>query len=114
MIIISGTISIDPASRDAFLVASAPLQKATRDDEPGCLAYVFSADPVEPEQIVVYELWSDAASLEAHFLHPNYTNTRAMLGQHGSRGAVVRKYRTDADAPVYNAERIATASFDDA
>ena len=113
MIIISGTISIDPASRDAFLAASAPLQKATRDEEPGCLAYVFSADPVEPEQMAVYELWSDAASLEAHFLHPNFTNTRALFGQYGSRDAVVRKYRTDADAPVHNAQRIATASFDD-
>jgi quinol monooxygenase YgiN len=112
MIIIAGTITIDPDRRQACLDATAALQQATRVDEPGCLAYVFGADPVEPSHISVYELWADAASLDAHFLHANYVATRALLGTHGITGSSVRKYRIDADAPVYNEHRIATTSFD--
>jgi quinol monooxygenase YgiN len=111
-IVIAGTISIPPDKRATCLEDTAHLQRATRDDEPGCLAYVFSADPLQPDAITVFELWADAASLEAHFLHPNYTNMRAALGAHGITGANVLKYRIDAAAPVYNAQRIATASFE--
>lgn len=111
MIIIAGTITIPAEKRAACLEASAPLQLATRRDEPGCLAYIFSADPIEADQIKVYELWEDAATLEAHFLHPNYTDMRTLLGRSGITGADVHKYRIDAVAPVYNAQRVATASF---
>lgn len=112
MIIIAGTISIAPDRREACLAEATALQHATRIDEPGCLAYVFSADPVEPGHIVVYELWTDTDSLHAHFQHPNYTAMRTMFASHGITGSSTRKYRTDADAPVYNDQRIATASFD--
>ena len=112
MIIIGGVISIPAERRAALLEASAPLQQATRDDEAGCLAYVFAADPCDPTAIVVHELWQDAPSLAAHFLHPNYFGMRQLFGEHGITGAVIRKYRIDADAPVYNAERVATVDFD--
>ncbi len=112
MIIISGVISIPPDKRAACIEASIPIQQATRDDEPGCSAYVFSADPCDAGSISVYELWEDAPSLAAHFLHENYFNMRNMFGQHGITGAVTHKYRIDAVAPVYNAERIATTDFD--
>ena len=112
MIIVAGTITIPPAARAAALGASAALQAATRNDEPGCLLYVFAADPVEPDRISVHELWSSAEELEAHFLHANYRDMRVLLGSHGITGAVVSKYRTDAEAPVYNSSGIANASFE--
>jgi len=112
MIIIAGTITIDPAARDACLAATVPLQQATRADEPGCSAYVFGTDACEPGAISVFERWDDAASLEAHFLHENYHAMRRLFAEHGITGADVRKYRVDAEAPVYGADRIATASFD--
>jgi hypothetical protein len=37
---------------------------------------------------------------------------RTMFGEHGITGADVKKHRVDASAPVYNAQRIATTSFD--
>jgi quinol monooxygenase YgiN len=111
MIIIAGTISIPAEKRAGCLEASLPLQQATRDDEPGCLAYVFSADPCRDGVMAVYELWADGPSLAAHFLHPNYTNMRALFGQHGITGADVKKYRTDADGPVYNSSGVATVEF---
>ena len=49
MVIVSGTIFFaDQAARDGAVAASIDLQRATRTDEPGCLAYVFTADPAEP------------------------------------------------------------------
>jgi quinol monooxygenase YgiN len=112
MIIIAGTISIPADRRARCLAASAPFQLATRTDEPGCSAYVFSADPCADDRILVFERWDDAASLEAHFLHPNFTKTRAMFGEHGITGSDVKKYRIDASGPVHGAGGGATAEFD--
>ena len=113
LVVVEAAIRLtDPSKRHDLIEQTAPIQQATRDDEPGCSAYVFSADPCRPDVITVYELWDDAESLAAHFLHPNYTNMRAELGRLGITGADVKKYRVDASAPVYNADGIATADFD--
>ena len=55
MIIIAGTIDFeDEEHRDIALDKSRSLQQATRDDEPGCLAYCFAADPCVSNRIQVY------------------------------------------------------------
>ncbi len=110
-IIIAGEIYIDPDKRAGCLEAGLPHQAATRREEPGCLAYVFAADPVEPGTMVVYERWADAASLEAHFLHPNYHAMLQLLMGAGLESAVSHKMRIDARAPVYGPGGKPTASF---
>jgi quinol monooxygenase YgiN len=112
VIIIAGTITIAPDRRAACIAATEPYQRSTREDEAGCAAYVFSPDPLHTDRIAVFERWMDAEALDAHFLHPNFHAMRALLGEHGITGAEVRKYRVDAEAPVNNAERVPTASFD--
>lgn len=73
MIIVTATLSFESeADRDRAVESTAPVQRATRDDEPGCLAYCFAADPAEPRHVQVYELWTDAERLAEHFDHPNY------------------------------------------
>ncbi len=68
MIIIAGTIDFeDEEHRDIALDKSRSLQQATRDDEPGCLAYCFAADPCVSNRIQVYELWTTAENLDDHF-----------------------------------------------
>jgi len=91
----------DPARRDSLVAESAPIQEATRRDEPGCLVYCFAADPVEADLIQVYELWIDDAALQQHFTHTNYTAMRNMLNGAGLASAVSRKHRVDATRPVY-------------
>lgn len=111
-IIIAGTIDLaDPTSTPAALAATAALQQATRDDEPGCLAYVFSADPCVEGRICVYELWEDEASLAAHFQHANYLQMRSALGALGLRATDNKKYRVDLSEPVYDATRTPRADF---
>jgi quinol monooxygenase YgiN len=112
MIIIAGTIDLeDPDKRDAALVSVRALQQKTRDEEPGCLAYVFSADPCVAGRLVVYELWHDEASLAAHFEHPNYLNMRAALGRAGLKRADNKKYRIDLSEPVYDSTFTPRADF---
>lgn len=112
MIIIAGTIDFDSSeNRDKAIEVGRPLQQATRDDEPGCEAYCFAADPCVDTRIQVYELWRDEPSLAAHFLHQNYFNMRDALGQCGIIGADNSKYRCDLSEPVYDDTRTARADF---
>lgn len=112
MIIIAGTIDLaDPTRRDEALAIATELQRKTRDEEPGCLAYVFAADPCVAGRICVHELWRDEASLAAHFKHENYLNMRSALGTIGLKGADNKKYRIDLSEPVYDPSMTPRADF---
>lgn len=112
MIIIAGTIDFaNQADRDKAIEIGTPLQQASRDDEPGCLAYCFAPDPCVAERIQVYELWTDEESLAAHFQHENYFNMGGALRDCGIVSADNRKYRVDATEPVYDDTHTPRADF---
>lgn len=111
MIIIAATLDFaDQATCDTVVRDSAPIQQATRDDELGCRAYCFAADPCVPGRIQVYELWDDSPSLVAHFRHPNYLAMRDLIRSHRPTGAANRAYLVERDEPVYGPD----ATFRDA
>ncbi|MFJ6657735.1 putative quinol monooxygenase [Streptomyces sp. NPDC091377] len=56
MIIIAGTLWVDPADRDAYLAGCATVVEQARA-APGCLDFALSADLVEPGRINVHERW---------------------------------------------------------
>jgi quinol monooxygenase YgiN len=115
LIVIAGAAEFDnPADRDACIAGGAPLVQATRDEESGCLEYVFAADPPDPRRIVIYELWEDATTLDAHFLHPNYFGMREVFNPYREAGSYtirVMKYRIDAVDQVYGEDRVASSRF---
>ena len=112
MIIIAGTIDFATvADRDKAIEIGTPLQQASRDDEPGCEAYCFAPDPCVETRIQVYELWTDEASLAAHFKHENYFNMGGALRDCGIVNADNRKYRVDLSEPVYDDTHTARADF---
>lgn len=112
LIAVEAAITVaDPSMRHDLVARTAPIQKATRDDEPGCLVYCFAADPCQDDLIQVYELWESEEALAAHFDHPNYVAMRTMLNDAGLVSAVSRKHRIDASAPVYGADRRPTPLF---
>ena len=115
MIIVVAKISFPQQSaRDEAVARCAPIQRATREQEPGCLDYCFSADPCDPLVIQVYELWQDSASLVAHFEHPNYHAMVALLGEVGFVESINRAYLTERDEPVYGPNfEIKQAFFED-
>lgn len=110
MIIIAGTIDIDPSRRDEALAAGRQLEAQTRK-LPGCLDYVWTVDGLSLATIYVYERWQDEASLAAHFQGPLYRGMRDSIGSHGIRGASVAKYRIDLAEPVYDATGTPRADF---
>jgi quinol monooxygenase YgiN len=111
MIVIAGWIDVEPEHRDDILAESLPFQRSTREDEPGCNAYVFAADPLDPARIHVFEQWDSSEALEAHFQHPNFAAMGEMLRRYPRRGSQTLKHRVDAVAPVRNTDGVATATF---
>ena len=104
MIIVTARLVFDSeANRDAAVTATVDVQRATRDEEPGCLMYCFGPDPAVPNEIQVYELWTDAESLDAHFSHPNYAAmVQVLRGAAGFRESINRLYVADDRGTVYD------------
>jgi quinol monooxygenase YgiN len=111
MILISGWIDVEPGVRDELIAASVPLQQSTRNDEPGCLAYVFAADPVVDGRIHIFEQWATPADLDAHFQHPNFKATGELLRSKPRRGGETTKFHVDRTGPVRDADGQASATY---
>ncbi len=56
MLIIAGSLNLDPAYRAAFLAANAGVVGQARQAT-GCLDFVQAADPLDPGRINVFERW---------------------------------------------------------
>ena len=110
-ILIVGTITIDAERRDALLAAIRPLVQKTRQEEPGCLDYSFTADTVDDDRVIVVERWQDESTLAAHIMHPNFLATKNTLHDLGSGKSVIRKYRVDVSEPVRDSENRYRADF---
>lgn len=110
-IVIAAQIDLDPAQRAEALRKAKPHIDAALAQE-GCLAYDWSADGNDPARVNVFEEWASEAALAAHFAGPAYAAMRDHVGAFGLTGAQSRKYRVDAEAPVYNEAGEATEAFD--
>lgn len=64
MLIVSGHLVLDPADRDAHVIASAGAVRLARH-APGCLDFAVSADPVDPTRVNVFERWAGPEDLDA-------------------------------------------------
>jgi quinol monooxygenase YgiN len=56
MLIIAGSLILDPAHRGAFLAANADVVGEARQAA-GCLDFVQAADPLDPRRINIFERW---------------------------------------------------------
>jgi quinol monooxygenase YgiN len=77
MLIIAGTITVDPVDRDRFL-ASRQRTVADARAMKGCLEYAFSADNVDPSCVRLFERWETeedvAGWLDAHAKTREHSN----------------------------------------
>ena len=62
MIIVAGSVTVDPADRTAYLAGCVPVVEAARQ-APGCLDFALSADLVDDGRINVFERWESAETL---------------------------------------------------
>src|ERR1700756_85280 len=65
MVIVAGTIELDPDQREAFLAGRIEGMRSSRA-EPGCLEYTLSADPTDPRRVMLFERWARQDDLDAH------------------------------------------------
>ncbi len=66
MIVVAGTMAVQPARRDEAAHVALKMVAATRA-EAGCLTYDFWLDLADPNRFHVFEEWETPESLEAHF-----------------------------------------------
>lgn len=109
-ILIAGNVELAPEDRDRALEGARELIDMARE-EPGCLAYDWTADPFVPGRILIFELWSGEAELAEHFRARSYTGMLEHLGSIGMKGSEARKYRVDKEAPVYHEDGLPHADF---
>lgn len=65
MVIVGGTFEVDPEDRERFLLSRHDMMRVSRA-EPGCLEYSFSADPIDPSRVLLFERWASQEALDAH------------------------------------------------
>ncbi|MEU7651753.1 antibiotic biosynthesis monooxygenase [Micromonospora taraxaci] len=64
MLIIAGSLRVEPDARDAYLAESAQVIAQARATA-GCLDFLLAADPLDPGRIHVYERWESPEQLAA-------------------------------------------------
>ncbi|MCC6920319.1 MAG: antibiotic biosynthesis monooxygenase [Alphaproteobacteria bacterium] len=90
MIILAGSFRLNA---DKLEDAKAPIAAivAGSRSEPGCVAYSFGHDPVEPDVVHVFEVWKDRAALDYHRQTAHMAEWRkahAVIGMHDRRLAI--------------------------
>lgn len=87
MLIVAGSLRVDPADRDAYVRGCASVVENARK-APGCHDFSIAPDPLEPDRVNVYERWESDEELERFRGDgPSDDQQRQILG------ASVEKYR---------------------
>ncbi len=94
MLIIAGTLHVDPTTRDRYLDNCGEVVRQARA-APGCLDFALTADLIDPSRINVYERWESDEQLH------DFRGTGPDAGQQEQIvDGDVRKYRISAvEAP---------------
>ncbi|MEM9638291.1 MAG: putative quinol monooxygenase [Pseudomonadota bacterium] len=66
------TFQIKPASLQAFMPLMTRNAATSLAEEVGCRQFDIATDPTRPNEILLYELYTDAAAFEAHLATPHF------------------------------------------
>ncbi len=94
MIIVAGTIRIDPDKHEAFLPAAKNMLAATRK-EAGCRIYSYAFDVEDAGLVRIYEEWEQRAHLDAHFKTPHMADWRAALERIGAHSRAIKAFESE-------------------
>ncbi len=100
MIIIAGTMTLDPAKVDDFMEVAVKMMHETHK-EPGNLAYVFSRSPIEDGTIHLYEKWTSQEALDEHMASAHMGEFQGSLGNVGLTGVDIKKYTECVEGEVF-------------
>lgn len=79
MISIFVTIKIKDGYREQFMEASLGDGQGSVRDEPGCFRFDILQNDEDPNLFHLYEIYADAAALEAHREAPHYKKWRSTV-----------------------------------
>ena len=99
MVVIGGTIRIDPANLDKAVVAAKKMMTETKK-EPGCVEYNFSLDLEDKSLVWLFEEWETEEALIKHFETPHMAEFMQALPTLGIQGMDVHRYDATAKGPV--------------
>jgi len=99
MLIVAGTLTIEPAHRDEMLEAVRPMVETTRK-EAGCREYTFTADPYEPSVVHLFELWDSQTALDQHFASDHMASWRERSAKLPITGRDISKFEISSIGPV--------------
>ena len=99
MLVVAGTITLDPAQRAAAEAAFDRMREAT-SKEAGCLAYQAYHDRKDPGTVFLFERWRSQADLDTHFATPHMAEFGAAIAGLGVTSMEVRKYVVSSEGPV--------------
>jgi quinol monooxygenase YgiN len=85
---------VRPERRDEALAAARRLQQATRR-EAGCRDYGFWVATDDPDALLLFERWEDAAALETHLATPHVAEFSAAVGDFVDGPLAVDRYEVD-------------------
>ena len=99
MLVVAGTITLDPARRPDAEAAFDRMRAATLQ-EPGCLAYQAYHDRKDPGTVFLFERWRSQADLDAHFATPHMAEFGAAIAVLGVTSMDVKKYVVSSEGSV--------------
>jgi len=99
MLIIAGTINVDPDDVERLSAAAAEMMAATHE-EPGCIEYVFSVSVADPGAVQIFEVWESGEDLDKHFEMPHMATFREALGSVTITGRDLNRYEVSSSAPM--------------
>jgi len=99
MILVLGTVRLAPDKLEAARPAMRKMVEASRA-EPGCIAYGYAQDVLDPATIHVVEKWRDRAALKAHFATAHMAEWRGVMGGLGLSGRDLKVFETNEGTPI--------------
>jgi quinol monooxygenase YgiN len=99
MIVVSGTISFDPAKKDVAIRVAQEMMAETRKEK-GCVAYVMSGDFDDPGCIRLFEEWESQDAIDVHMRTPHMKKFTSQIPQLGFRGMKLDRYEISKKSPL--------------
>ena len=100
MIIIAGTITFDPAKREALESGFAAMQAETLK-ETGCHGYEIYNSRSDDGTVLIFEKWDNDEALGAHMVSPHMAAFGGVMGAIGITGVDIKKYSGATEGPLH-------------
>jgi quinol monooxygenase YgiN len=98
-LVVAGTVRVPPENLEALRPHMLTMLAASRAED-GCLVYSYGEDVAEPGLIRVFEVWRDAAALDAHARAAHMGTWRAAGAELGVADRRLTLYEIAAERPL--------------